>query len=76
LTCYSSDQNSNPFVVPINYYVDYITVQANIDITNDTIDLLQTYNQEMCRMIIEKAAAYFFAINTSAEDVQILPVTQ
>lgn len=76
LTCYSSDQNSDAFIIPTNYFVDYITVQANIDITNDTIDLLQTYNQEMCRMIIEKAAAYFFAINTSAEDVQILPVTQ
>lgn len=76
LTCYSSDQNSDSFIVPINYYVDYITVQANIDITNDTIDLLQTYNQEMCRMIIEKAATYFFAFNTSAEDIQILPVTQ
>ena len=76
LTCYSSDQNSDAFIIPTNYLVDYITVQASIDITNNTIDLLQTYNQEMCRMIIEKAAAYFFAINTSAEDVQILPVTQ
>lgn len=76
LICYTSEQDVNPFITPVNYYVDYITVQANIDITNDTTDLLQTYNQEMCRMIIEKAAAYFFALNTSAEDVQILPVTQ
>lgn len=76
LTCYTSEQDVNPFITPVNYYVDYITVQANIDITDDNNDLLQTYNQEMCRMIIEKAAAYFFALNTSAEDVQILPVTQ
>lgn len=76
LVCYTSEQDVNPFITPVNYYVDYITVQANIDITNDTTDLLQTYNQEMCRMIIEKAAAYFFAFNTSTEDVQILPVTQ
>jgi hypothetical protein len=76
LICYTSQQDVDPFITPVNYYVDYITVQSNIDITNDTIDLLQTYNQEMCRMIIEKAATYFFALNTSTEDVQILPVTQ
>lgn len=76
LACYTSEQDVDPFITSINYFVDYITVQANIDITNNTIDLLQTYNQEMCRMIIEKAATYFFAFNTSAEDIQILPVTQ
>lgn len=76
LVCYTSQQDVDPFITPVNYYVDYITTQANIDITNDTIDLLQTYNQEMCRMIIEKAAAYFFAFNTSTEDIQILPATQ
>jgi hypothetical protein len=63
--------NINPYITNTKYYVDYITVQANIDITDNTIDLLQTYNQEMCRMIIEKAALLFFATNTSTEDVQI-----
>ena len=76
LVCYTSQQDVDPFITPVNYYVDYITVQADIDITNDTIDLLQTYNQEMCRMIIEKAAAYFFAFNTDTTDIQILPALQ
>ena len=76
LVCYASEQDVDPLITPVNYYVDYITVQADIDITNDTIDLLQTYNQEMCGMIIEKAAAYFFALNTSTEDIQILPALQ
>lgn len=72
LRCYSSDNNTNPYITNVNYSVDYITRQANIDITNDTNDLLQTYNQEMCRMIIEAAAEYFYAVNTAGEDVQIL----
>ena len=76
LACYTSQQDINPFVTTLNYYVDYITVQANIDINDSVRDLLQVYNQEMCRMIIERAAAYFYAINTSSEDVQILPVLQ
>lgn len=73
---YSSFMNTNSFITNIGYYVDYITVQAEIDITNDTTDLLQTYNQEMCRDIIEEAALLFFAINTSGEDVQIAEVIQ
>jgi len=72
LACYSSEQNANSYITNINYSVDYITRQANIDITNNTTDLLQTYNQEMCRMIIEMAAEYFYAVNTSGEDIQIL----
>lgn len=72
LRCYSSDNNSNSYITNINYSVDYITRQANIDITNNTTDLLQTYNQEMCRNIIEIAAELFYAVNTSGEDIQIL----
>ncbi len=72
LACYSSEQNTNSYIENINYSADYITVQANIDITDDTTDLLQTYNQEMCRMIIEIAAELFYAVNTSGEDIQIL----
>lgn len=74
LSCYSSDMNTNSYITNTKYYVDYITVQANIDIADNTTDLLQTYNQEMCRMIIEKAALLFFATNTSGEDVQITEV--
>lgn len=76
LACYTSQQDVDTFITALSYYVDYITVQANIDINDSVRDLLQVYNQEMCRMIIERAAAYFFAINTSAEDIQILPVLQ
>jgi len=72
LSCYSSEQNTNPYIENINYSVDYITSQANIDITDNTTDLLQTYNQEMCRNIIEKAAELFYAVNTSGDDIQIL----
>jgi hypothetical protein len=74
LRCYSSFMNSNSYITNIKYYVDYIVRQAEIDITDDAYDLLQVYNQEMCRNIIERAALMFFAINTSAEDVQITPV--
>jgi len=74
LACYSSDVNTNPYITNTNYFVDYITTQAEIDITNDTTDLLQFYNQEMCRMIIEQAALLFFATNTSGEDVQLTEV--
>ena len=74
LRCYSSFMNSNAYITNIKYYVDYIVRQAEIDITDDAYDLLQIYNQEMCRNIIERAALMFFAINTSAEDVQITPV--
>lgn len=72
VSCYSSEQNLNGFITNLNYSVDYITTQANIDIDNNTVDLLQTYNQEMCRMIIEMAAELFYAVNTSGEDIQIL----
>ena len=72
LRCYSSDNNTNTYVSNINYSVDYITRQANIDIEDNTTDLLQTYNQEMCRMIIEAASEYFYAVNTAGEDIQIL----
>jgi hypothetical protein len=71
LRCYSSFMNSNSYITNIKYYVDYIVRQAYIDITDATTDLLQTYNQEMCRTIIERAALMFFATNTSGEDVQI-----
>jgi len=73
LRCYSSLMNTSPYLTNIKYYVDYIVKQAEIDIENDSYDLLQIYNQEMCRMIIEKAALMFFAINTDVEDVQISP---
>lgn len=74
LRCYSSLMNTSSYITNIKYYVDYIVRQAAIDIEDNTTDLLQTYNQEMCRMIIERAALMFFAINTSVEDVQIAPV--
>jgi len=74
LRCYSSYMNSSAYITNTKYYVDYIVKQAEIDIEDDAYDLLQIYNQEMCRMIIERAALMFFAINTSAEDVQITPV--
>jgi len=73
---YSSFMNTNSFITNTQYYVDYITVQSEIDIEDDTTDLLQVYNQEMCREIIEEAALLFFAINTSGEDVQITEVIQ
>ena len=73
LRCYSSLMNTSPYLTNIKYYVDYIVKQAEIDIENDSYDLLQIYNQEMCRMIIERAALMFFAINTDVEDVQIAP---
>lgn len=73
LRCYSSLRNESPYVTNIKYYVDYIIRQAQIDIEDNTTDLLQTYNQEMCRMIIERAALMFFAINTDVEDVQLAP---
>jgi len=73
LRCYSSLRNESTFITNIKYYVDYIVKQAEIDIEDNAYDLLQIYNQEMCRLIIERAALMFFAINTSVEDVQIAP---
>lgn len=71
LRVYTSNMNLNQSITQLLYYVDYITVQAEIDTTNTTIDLLQTYNMEFINQIIEKAAEIFFAIQTSGEDVQI-----
>lgn len=74
LRCYSSLRNENTYITNIKYYVDYIIKQAEIDIEDNAYDLLQIYNQEMCRLIIERAALMFFAINTDNDDVQIAQV--
>lgn len=74
LRCYSSFMNENTFITNVKYYVDYIVKQAKIDINDDAYDLLQVYNQEFCRMIIERAALMFYAVNTSGEDVQLTEV--
>lgn len=76
LACYSSERNTNSLITNIQYFVDYITTSAEIDIDDDVIDILQTYNMQMCNKIIEKASEYFFAINTASEDIQITEVLQ
>lgn len=74
LRCYSSLRNENTYITNTKYFVDYIIKQAEIDIEDNAYDILQIYNQEFCRMIIERAALMFFAINTSQENVQIAPI--
>lgn len=76
LVCYTSDMNHDTNITQLQYVMDYITTQAEIDVTNSVTDLNQTYNQEFCRKIIETSAQLWFAINSSAEDVQITEVIQ
>lgn len=76
LVCYTSDMNHDTNITQLEYVMDYITAQAEIDVSDSVIDLNQTYNQEFCRKIIETAAQLWFAINSSGEDVQITEVIQ
>ncbi len=76
LRVYTSERNTDTNIVQLEYLVDYITVQADIDITNTTYDLLQVYNMEMINMIIEMAADEFFAVVEDEEGVKLLPMVQ
>lgn len=76
LVCFTSNMNFDTDISQLEYVLDYITVQAVIDVENSVTDLYQTYNQEFCRKIIETAAQLWFAINGSGEDVQITEVIQ
>jgi hypothetical protein len=72
LKCYQSKDENDPNINQLQYVADYITTQAEIDITDNSKDLLQVYNMNMCNSIIEKAAELFFAVNTGSEDIQIV----
>lgn len=76
LVCYTSESNYDTDITQLQYIMDYITVQAEIDVTNSVTDLNQKYNQEFCRKIVETAAQLWFAINTAGEDVQISEIIQ
>lgn len=51
--------------------VDYISTLAEVDVTNNTTDLLQAFNYNFIGKVIENAAAKFFAITSSPQDIQI-----
>lgn len=74
LICYTSDMNLSPYITQDKYIVDYITTYADIDLENDTTDLLQTFNMNFMRNVLEEAALIFYKINTSVADVQISAV--
>ncbi len=76
LICYTSESNFDTDITQLQYIMDYITNNAEIDVTNSTTDLNQVFNQEFCRKIVETAAQLWFAINSSGEDVQISEVIQ
>jgi hypothetical protein len=76
IVCYQSERNQDTDITQIEYLMDYITIQAAIDVADGTTDLLQTYNQQFCNKIIETAAVIWYAINTAQNDVQISEVIQ
>jgi len=76
LICYTSESNFDTDITQLQYIMDYITTNAEIDVTDSTRDLNQIFNQEFCRKIVETAAQLWFAINSSGEDVQISEVIQ
>jgi len=76
IVCYTSESNFDTNITQIEYLMDYISIQAIIDTENDITDLLQTYNQQFCNKIIERAAKLFYAMNSSQADIQISEVIQ
>jgi hypothetical protein len=62
LRVYTSDINSDTNISQLKYTIDYVTVQAQIDLEDNIIDLLQTYNFNACMKIVELVNDMFIKV--------------
>ena len=76
LVCYTSERNLSPYITQESYLVDYITTKAEIDTTDDTTDLLETYNMTMINSIIEESAIEFYKIVSNETNIKIAQIAQ